>query len=254
MSTLSGKNNFIENILEKAGAIHTLQSFRKIAGYSSHGNFATNLVNFLQTEEFLREYWQFEISFKNKIKKERENNHGTSNEVIEQLKLGLEEMHKAYWVTEKLWWEMRKSFRPGPFFRGFELWRSNPRWYLHRAPREDCAGKGGCCGRSCGCCLKRRGRPLGVGHCTKMCDCCERASGFNPFDDEEVNEQDEEIELLELIHKKRCENKSDYTRRLGMIMMLGLEPGTRQNPFELIDERLQVKLPFGSLDPPPGYT
>lgn len=61
MSTLSRKNNFVENILEKAGAIHTLQSFRKLVRYSSFENFATDLVKFLQNEKFPREYSQFEI-------------------------------------------------------------------------------------------------------------------------------------------------------------------------------------------------
>lgn len=45
-----------------------------------------------------------------------------------------------------------------------------------------------------------------------------------------------------------------YERALVITMILGLEWGMRRNPFELIDERVQVKLPFGSLDPPPWYT
>jgi hypothetical protein len=44
MTSLSGKNNLIEDILEKAGAIRTLQSFRMMAGYSSGGNFAIGLA------------------------------------------------------------------------------------------------------------------------------------------------------------------------------------------------------------------
>ncbi|CRL29563.1 unnamed protein product [Penicillium camemberti] len=39
---------------------------------------------------------------------------------------------------------------------------------------EDCAGRGGCCRRGCGCCEKREptpGRNMGVGHCTTGCGC-----------------------------------------------------------------------------------
>jgi hypothetical protein len=37
-------------------------------------------------------------------------------------------------------------------------------------------------------------------------------------------------------------------------MVLELESGTLKNPFKLIDERVQFKMAFGSLDPPPWST
>lgn len=43
-------------------------------------------------------------------------------------------------------------------------------------------------------------------------------------------------------------------KETGDYKCTGTRVGDASNPFELIDERVQVKLPFGSLDPPPGYT
>lgn len=54
--------------------------------------------------------------------------------------------------------------------------RKNPRWYLQKELVEDCAVRGGCCGRACGCCEERASPALqgrkGIGHCTVQCACC----------------------------------------------------------------------------------
>jgi hypothetical protein len=257
MTSLSGKNNLIEDILEKAGAIHTLQSFRMKAWYSSQGNFATDLAELFEIEKILRKLYQLEIVSKNELMKTLDNTIEESDGAIEILQGSLQYVGRAYWATERMWWEQRKNFCPGPVFRGFDLWRSHPRWYLHRALREDCAGNGGCCGRSCGCCLKRPTRSdrlLGVGHCSEMCDCCVRESELKSLHLRGVKELEKPARLLKTINERRQGNISSYERTLAITMALGLESGTRQSPFELIDERVQVKLPFGSLDPPPGYT
>ncbi|KAJ5958130.1 uncharacterized protein N7479_005280 [Penicillium vulpinum] len=94
---------------------------------------------------------------------------------------------KEYILTEREWWIIRNSFSNGALERGFEYWRSHPRWYLHRVLREDCAGRGGCCGRDCGCCVDRKlgsHRKLAVGHCTIECGCCQKARGFELSEDE----------------------------------------------------------------------
>lgn len=59
---------------------------------------------------------------------------------------------------------------------------------MHEYLVKDCAGKGGCCGCDCGCCVNRpinlKTRKLGVGHCTAECGCCAEARGFELTDDE----------------------------------------------------------------------
>lgn len=66
------------------------------------------------------------------------------------------------------------------FARGFLEWRRQPQWHLSPDSRRDCARKGGCCGRDCGCCEKPRSTTREkalYGHCTEECGCCRRARG-----------------------------------------------------------------------------
>lgn len=68
-----------------------------------------------------------------------------------------------------------------PVYRAMTSRRRDPDWYLTNWLRYRCAGAGGCCGRSCGCCEKPRettktqGR---FGHCTPNCLCCREHRGY----------------------------------------------------------------------------
>lgn len=206
MTTLSGKNNFIEDILEKAGAIHTLQSFRETLMKASciglPGKFCHISGWAIRSRAISTKFlpvWDFSWE---QTQEGRENTPDTNNAVIKKLKQELQQARKNYWVAVRMWWEFRKSFFPGPFFKGFDLWRSNPRWCLHRAFREGCAGKGGCCGRGCGCCTKRlirSDRLLGIGHCSEKCGCCERARGSKTPDSGGVERVDKTRKFLKRI-------------------------------------------------------
>ncbi|KAJ5602480.1 hypothetical protein N7537_005436 [Penicillium hordei] len=133
------------------------------------------LPDFLDVETGLREIAQREICLR---------------EQYEQDPTKVEEKFKA---TEKEFkrleykWGMIRDCFDGPLGRAFEYWRSNPRWYMHRVLREDCAGRGGCCGRDCGCCLNRKlneTRSRAAGHCTVECGCCEKARGYELSEDD----------------------------------------------------------------------
>lgn len=80
-----------------------------------------------------------------------------------------------------------------------------------------------------------------------------QANGFTSLIPDEAAEFDSVSQLLKDIEELREKNETKYEKALKMTLALGLEPGTRQNPFQLIDEQLQVKPPFGLLDSPPGY-
>ena len=70
-----------------------------------------------------------------------------------------------------------------PFQKAFQTCRRDPNWYLCTWLREDCARRGGCCGRDCGCCEKARGNThhrWNYGHCTGACGCCVRTHGCPP--------------------------------------------------------------------------
>ncbi|KAJ5385485.1 hypothetical protein N7517_003396 [Penicillium concentricum] len=72
-------------------------------------------------------------------------------------------------------------FPIGPIKQSYESLRQNTTWYLRKELVEDCVKRGGCCGRTCGCCqIHHEGaeRTKGVGHCTPACGCCSIERGF----------------------------------------------------------------------------
>ncbi|OQE24826.1 hypothetical protein PENFLA_c009G00230 [Penicillium flavigenum] len=134
------------------------------------------LAEFLDVETGLREISQREICLGEQFKQD-------PTRLDEEIKI----TNREYKRLEHEWRMIRDSFSDGPLVRGFELWRGDPKWYMHRVLREDCAGRGGCCGRECGCCLNRNffwGRERAAGHCTVECGCCQKARGFELSEDE----------------------------------------------------------------------
>ncbi|KAJ5197522.1 hypothetical protein N7449_008001 [Penicillium cf. viridicatum] len=133
------------------------------------------LADFLDVETGLREITQREICLREQYEQD-------PTKVEEEFKT----TGKEYKRLEHEWWMIRDSF-DGPLGRAFQYWRSNPRWYMHRVLREDCARRGGCCGRDCGCCLNRKldeTRRRAAGHCTVECGCCEKVRGFDLSEDD----------------------------------------------------------------------
>lgn len=99
----------------------------------------------------------------------------------------LEDLSRQYWFHERDLYQLESRFPAGSYRRAYDAWRSNPKWYLHPDLSNDCAGRGGCCGRDCGCCETRHelpGRRRGAGHCTAECGCCAKARGFDLTDKE----------------------------------------------------------------------
>ncbi|KAJ5442952.1 hypothetical protein N7445_004703 [Penicillium cf. griseofulvum] len=132
------------------------------------------LAEFLDTETRLREIAQQVARLKDQFLQD-------STRIEELI-----EARKEYTQTEFVWSMIRNSFS-GYLERAFEYWRGNPRWYMHRVLREDCAGRGGCCGRGCGCCVDRKldlTHTRGAGHCTVECGCCQEARGYELSEDE----------------------------------------------------------------------
>ena len=203
--SLIGDKTSEEVDLEQSGDINALQRYRFVLHWN---NYRTRPPSFsrklLFVEEDLREVVQEEISIKE----------------------GLDALNVKYWLLEQIWWHHRSCLEDGFQLRVFQLWRSHPKWYMHRVLVEDCAGRQGCCARECGCCLNRKTtRTLGVGHFTVECGCCRRARGFNFFE--------EDKRLL----KERCrEEITNITRhRLTRVAIWGLVGGSYDSPFDLID-------------------
>lgn len=86
----------------------------------------------------------------------------------------LKSLNEKYWTHHQKAWKLVADAPEGAVGRAFRTLRKNPNWHLNPWLREDCKGRGGCCGRDCGCCERSRGglRDFGSGHCTSACHCC----------------------------------------------------------------------------------
>lgn len=224
--------------LERSGDIYHLQGYRYIIFITRNGDSCacpSDLIGLLQTELALRENTQREIALKAKMGELGEDS--TDVTTAEDLQEELLALSKEYWSLERLWWEIRSSFPEGTLTRGIDYWRSQPKWYMHRVLWEDCIGRGGCCGRDCGCCSNRQSKhKFAAGHCTVECFCCEKARGF-PLDPEQKSR-------IQSIFRPSNENTRPYDYRIKLASLLGLTPGNHENPVDLI-----VDLPPGCTPP-----
>jgi hypothetical protein len=168
--------------LEMSGDLNALQQYRYELFYRDIGSSNTDFSPaLLRVETTLRETFQQEIMWNEKLVEAITENVSHDHSKTREIREKLDALNKEYWLLERDWWAYRSGFIEGPLTRGLDLWRSNPRWYMHRVLVEDCAGRGGCCGQNCGCCPHREmspARKLGVGHCTGECGCCIKTRGF----------------------------------------------------------------------------
>lgn len=150
--------------------------------------------------------------------------------------MALKALSEEYCALEREWWDWRRKFLEGPLTRGFELWRSHPQWYMHPVLREDCAKRGGCCGRDCGCCVRRLVsvcRNLEAGHCS--IECCRKFRGFD-------------LSLQQKAKYKRQfagrdgegSRQNQYYYRIYLASIWGLWSSSNESPFTLVDKELRL--------------
>ena len=103
-------------------------------------------------------------------------------------------LNKKYWDFHRSSGEVEGDIPNGILRRAFKSCRSDPEWFLCPWLREDCARRGGCCGRNCGCCEMgpSTNRQWSRGHCTRACGCCIRTQGRSGKDawSEECRKED----------------------------------------------------------------
>ncbi|KAJ5944539.1 hypothetical protein N7516_004707 [Penicillium verrucosum] len=210
--------------IEKSGDIDALQRYRRnvVMGGPGYMNLG-RAVELLRIEQDLRSTAQEEqcLSKKGEV---------TDRRPLDwrDIQAELQTLNKRYWLLERQWWETRNSFMEGPLIRAFDLWRSHPLWYMHRVLLEDCVRRGGCCGRSCGCCVDRnidKTRQLGAGHCTMECGCCRQSRGFDLT-------EDEKMKLLKDFHA--LDDNSPYRETINRVSIYGLCLDSHDSPFDLI--------------------
>ncbi|CAG8908734.1 unnamed protein product [Penicillium egyptiacum] len=225
------------------------------------GDFAVNMRELLQVECALRENAQREVALRQKMEKliekqitneQTEHTQGMAPwgslgavwgwivgftscsraDDIRALQAKISELNRSSWILERHWRTIRAMFLDELLSRGFELWHSHPKWYMHRTLREKCVIRGGCCARSCGCCSDRHNTPermLAAGHCTLECLCCEEARGF------QLNREQWEASLPPF---SRTKDKPShlYLDRVIAVSFVGIVFGNYDNPFDLIED------------------
>ncbi|CAG8946916.1 unnamed protein product [Penicillium salamii] len=137
-------------------------------------------VDILLAEYCLREIVQREQLLKSKILLAERNGNkaaGCHDELVQLLRQYSKAEYDLYVAESRL--------PVGPVHKSYHTLRQNPVWFLCPELVEDCKARGGCCGRTCGCCQtrhKRTTRPKGFGHCTPSCECCinERRFEYSP--------------------------------------------------------------------------
>lgn len=124
----------------------------------------------------VRELAQQEETLKEKGQALRKMRNADEDEAqLQKMEEEQEALRKKCWYQEWELYNWQCSIPSGPIKLSYESLRKNPKWYMQKELIKDCAARGGCCGRDCGCCEKREstpGRNMGAGHCTTGCACC----------------------------------------------------------------------------------
>ncbi|KAJ5569684.1 uncharacterized protein N7459_009114 [Penicillium hispanicum] len=222
-----------ERKLEKQGEIWELQEYRRYKTYQFYEDSSTyhgRCPEFLQTELRLREIAQREIFLEEEIERT-----GVAESKLEATQEEIQNLKQEYFLAEQKNNRWRADIACGSMRRGLDLWRSHPQWYLHKTLSDDCADRGGCCGRACGCCRDRKLRPerqSGAGHCTVECGCCQQFRGFALTD--------EAKETMKKLYPLDPKKNFSYCLKIYRASIFGLDGDSTKSPFDLIDK-------------PPGY-
>ena len=139
----------------------------------------------------------------------------------------LEALNNRYWELVYCAGGFESVMPAGILGRAFKSCRTDPEWYLCQWLREDCARRGGCCGRGCGCCEKARTteRQWNQGHCTSVCSCCireQRRSDEDVRSEQFQAEQDFSFEFADMECQYSARLNRAYIWRLSFLDELDL--------------------------------
>lgn len=103
---------------------------------------------------------------------------------LEAYEKQIQSLNSRYWESHREQWAKSDGIWSMSANRAIKRQRKHADWYLSDLLREDCANRGGCCGRKCGCCEKPR-MTVNIdgirdrGHCTTACSCCLKAHNID---------------------------------------------------------------------------
>lgn len=140
---------------------------------------------------------------------------------LEDYESCLSRLNSEYWTLHRLIGLLDGKVPAGPLKGAYESWRADPNWYLCTWLRKDCAKRGGCCGRECGCCERVRttatSRQWNRGHCTSLCGCCIRTQGRSSFMDPGQSEL-EDVSTFKIAY-----SMTSYSARINRAYIWGLD-------------------------------
>lgn len=153
------------------------------------------LNEMVQRSTFIKEELQ---TLQAPLKSLQKNTNNSTEEVIDRrnqinrYKTELQRVEEAYQGADHILRRLEGEIPVGVVGRAFKSFRKNPKWHLSPKICQECADKGGCCGRACRCCEKDCGISLRKGkrgHCSDSCGCCLRTHGkqYKGLDEENVS-------------------------------------------------------------------
>ncbi|KAJ5104355.1 hypothetical protein NUU61_001702 [Penicillium alfredii] len=189
-------------------------------GYSMNTSFCTTT-----DDGHLRETVQREESLKERVhalQKITDSEDEKEKAQLSQWQQELDDLQRQYWNQMQLL-AIHESSLPTDLRRMYgSVRKKNPKWYLNSELNVDCARRGGCCGRDCGCCAKREptaNRTRGIGHCSVNCGCCSHIRGF-----------DLTVEEMENVHQQLDKTLKGSNPNHLIAMTSGLFPAAPVSP------------------------
>lgn len=154
----------------------------RLLGYGFKEIWRSDLIDIFQAEHDLRMLVQREEALERKVKalvKTASIDDKLDQTQLEEIKTELQGLQPKITMHEYYLYRAEGELSPA-FGSLYTKLRLNPKWFMRPGMVSDCANRGGCCSRGCGCCERRLlgNREKGVGHCTTECSCCENFRGF----------------------------------------------------------------------------
>lgn len=156
---------------------------------------------------------------------------------IQEVKQQLEDIRPQLLQCESALARAESSFDNVILKLVYDELREDAKWFMRIDMVHDCWGRGGCCGRDCGCCEKRDFLEKGAGHCTADCWCCNKIRSSGPPQTKEEIEQS-------------LRTKLEDPRAIFLVNMANwfftprdfqLDPRIKQKPEDLIRSVLDTK-------------
>lgn len=139
---------------------------------------------------------------------------------LEAYEKQINSLNSKYWEGHREQWAKSDGIWSSSANRARKRQRKHADWYLSGVLREDCANRGGCCGRSCGCCERPRmivniDGVCDRGHCTTACSCCLKAHNI---DGEKLKMKD-----VDEVHFSSCNRHATRLLRGYIFYLNGME-------------------------------